>query len=212
MKKNEDFEMIPLVQIPESANYALPDDNLLSFYNDLEERLFWVTDEINSYSLNLVHYILKWNREDKEIEPSARKPIRLLIFSPGGNLDCFTAIGNVIRLSKTPVIGINISCAYSAAAMILLMCHKRYALSNDSTVLFHQGGCSGVQGTYDQVANFMKDYEKQVARLSQIILDRTSFTKEEVNEKMKSDWYVSAQEGVERGIYDGIISSIDELI
>ena len=37
-------------------------------------------------------------------------------------------------------------------------------------------------------------------------------TKEEVNEKMKSDWYVSAQEGVERGIYDGIISSIDELI
>ena len=96
MKKNEDFEMIPLVQIPESANYALPDDNLLSFYNDLNERLFWVTDEINSYSLNLVHYILKWNREDKEIEPSARKPIRLLIFSPGGNLDCFTAIGNVI--------------------------------------------------------------------------------------------------------------------
>ena len=58
----------------------------------------------------------------------------------------------------------------------------------------------------------MKDYEKQVARLSQIILDRTSFTKEEVDEKMKSDWYVSAQEGVERGIYNGIISSIDELI
>ena len=58
----------------------------------------------------------------------------------------------------------------------------------------------------------MKDYEQQVASLSQIILDRTSFTKEEVNEKMKSDWYVSAQEGVERGIYDGIISSIDELI
>lgn len=29
---------------------------------------------------------------------------------------------------------------------------------------------------------------------------------------MKSDWYVSAREGVERGVYDGIISSIDELI
>lgn len=31
MKRNEDLDMIPLVQIPESANYALPDDNLLSF-------------------------------------------------------------------------------------------------------------------------------------------------------------------------------------
>lgn len=162
--------------------------------------------------MNIIHYILKWNREDKGIELSARKPIRLLIFSPGGELDVFTAIGNIIRLSKTPVIGINISCAYSAAAMILLMCHKRYALSSDVSVLFHQGSCSGIQGTYDQIANFMKEYDEQVSRLSQVILDRTSFTKEEVDEKMKSDWYVSAREGVERGVYDGIISSIDELI
>lgn len=212
MKKIEDFDMIPLVQIPQSANYALPDDSLLSFYNDLEERLFWVTDEINSYSLNLIHYILKWNREDQGIEPSKRKPIRLLISSPGGSLDIFTAIGNIIQLSKTPVIGINISCSYSAAAMILLMCHERYALSEDVSVLFHQGSCSGVQGTYDQVASFMKNYEKEVARLSQIILDRTSFSKEEVDEKMKGDWYVTAREGVERGVYDGIVSSIDELI
>lgn len=130
--------------------------------------------------------ILKWNREDKEIEVSARKPIRLLIFSPGGELDVFTAIGNIIRLSKTPVIGINISCA--------------------------QGSCSGIQGTYDQIANFMKEYDEQVSSLSRVILDRTSFTKEEVDEKMKSDWYVSTREDVERGVYDGIISSIDELI
>ena len=79
MKKNEDFEMIPLVQIPENANYALPDDNLLSFYNDLNERLFWVTDEINSYSLNLVHYILKWNREDKGIAIANNINANLLI-------------------------------------------------------------------------------------------------------------------------------------
>ena len=57
-----------------------------------------------------------------------------------------------------------------------------------------------------------KNYEKEVARLSQIILDRTSFSKEEVDEKMKGDWYVTAREGVERGVYDGIVSSIDELI
>lgn len=86
MKKNEDIGLLPLVQIPESANYLLPDDNLLSFYNDLEERLLWVTDGIDSCSLNIIHYILKWNREDKGIELSARKPIRLLILAPVENL------------------------------------------------------------------------------------------------------------------------------
>ena len=120
MKKNEDFEMIPLVQIPENANYALPDDNLLSFYNDLNERLFWVTDEINSYSLNLVHYILKWNREDKEIEPSARKPIRLLIFSPGGDLDVEETLVSLIKLSKTPIYGFAMGMVASAASVLFL--------------------------------------------------------------------------------------------
>ena len=92
------------------------------------------------------------------------------------------------------------------------MCHKRYALSSDVSLLFHQGSCSGIQGTDDQTAKLRKEYDEQVSRLSQVIRDRTSLTKEEGDEKMKSDWYVSAREGVERGVYDGIISSIDELI
>ena len=50
--------------IPQGANYQLPDDSLLNFYEGIEKRIFWVSDEINVYSLNLIHYILKWNAED----------------------------------------------------------------------------------------------------------------------------------------------------
>ena len=44
-------------------NLQLPDDSLLNFYEGLEERVFWINDEINIYfPLNLIHYIMKWNK------------------------------------------------------------------------------------------------------------------------------------------------------
>ena len=68
-------------------NLQLPDDSLLNFYEGLEERVFWINDEINIYSLNLIHYIIKWNREDKDLPIEQRKPIKLFFFSPGGVID-----------------------------------------------------------------------------------------------------------------------------
>ena len=39
-----------------------------------------------SMSSQIVDSIMQYNREDKDIEPSQRKPIRLYINSPGGDL------------------------------------------------------------------------------------------------------------------------------
>lgn len=209
--KNEDQIMLPLVSIPESANYQLPDESLLSFYNDLEERIFWIDGEIDSCMLNLVHYILKWNREDKDVPIVDRKPIKLLIHSPGGDLDILGVLYDMIRLSQTPVVGINLGQSYSAAAMILLACHRRYGLKN-STVLFHKGSCNNLAGSYEEVNSFMREYQRQVDKLTEIICARTQFEKEEVTEKMKGDWYLDAQKCVEKNVYDGIITSIYDLI
>ena len=208
---NEEQMVLPLIQIPESANYSLPNEELLAFYNDLDERTFWIKDEIDSYTLNLAHYILKWNRQDKNLPITERKPIKLLIHSPGGSLDVLGVLYDVIRLSATPVIGVNMGKSYSAAAMILLACHKRYGLKN-STVLFHNGSCSGVEGTFEEIKTFMQEYDKQVKQLSKIIIERTLFDEKEVEEKMKGDWYLSADKCVDKKVYDGIITSIYDLI
>lgn len=210
MKKNEQI-LLPTLAIPDSANYSLPDDSLLSFYTDLEERIFWVSDEINNYSLNLAHYILKWNREDRGIPVEKRKPIKLLIHSLGGELDIFRVLSDLIELSETPVYGINLGNAYSAAGLILLSCHKRFGLKS-SNVLFHKGSCDGISGSFSEVAAFMDEYEKQVAELSEVILKKTKFTKEEVEKNMNGDWYVSAEDCVKHGVYDKIITSIFEII
>lgn len=211
-KNDIEEQLLPLAAlIPSAANYALPDDSLLMFYNDLEERSFWLNDEVNSYSLNLAHYIVQWNREDKDVPVELRKPIKLLIHSPGGNLDILKVLSNIISLSKTPIIGYNLGNAYSAAAMILLSCHKRYGFK-DSNVLFHKGSCQGVSGSYEEIQTFMEEYKKQVDTLSKIIVERTQFSEEEVKQKMQGDWYVSSKECIEKNVYNGIITSIDEIL
>ena len=114
----------------EVENLHLPDDSLLNFYEGLEERVFWINDEINIYSLNLIHYIMKWNKEDKDLPIEQRKPIKLFFFSPGGDIDTNYAIIDTIKLSKTPVVGVNIGQCASAAAFIYL-----YFLSSEVYVI-----------------------------------------------------------------------------
>ena len=55
-----------LLQIPESiANLQLPDPDLRDHYLDEQDRIFWVTGEINDGLLDLVRMIIRCNREDK---------------------------------------------------------------------------------------------------------------------------------------------------
>ena len=199
----------PIVVIPESANLQLPDDSLLNFYEDIDNRIFWINDEINIYSLNLIHYILKWNREDAAIPLAERKPIKLLFFSPGGDLDVNYAIIDTIKLSKTPVIGINIGMCASAAAYIFLACHKRLMMPH-AYFLFHQG--SGTfSGTFDQIMAQVEDYQDQVEELGKIISETTSFTEDEIQEKIVGEWYVRQEEALQKGVVNGIISDLSEV-
>ncbi|MBQ2176541.1 MAG: ATP-dependent Clp protease proteolytic subunit, partial [Alphaproteobacteria bacterium] len=73
----------------------------------------------------IIHYILRWNREDRNIDDIDRKPIYLMFNSPGGNIDAQAAICSAIELSKTPVIGVAIGMVASAASLIFLSCHCR---------------------------------------------------------------------------------------
>ena len=199
------------VQIPkEIANQSLPDPELRNFYLDLENRTFWLDNEVTPYLLELVRYIARWNREDKRISIKNRKPIRIFIFSPGGDLETFRSIADVIQLSKTPVIGINMGIAYSAAAMIFLSCHTRLMLPSAS-VLFHKGS-GNLSGGFNEVYAAMVEYQKQVEELSSIIEKNTTYTREEIEENMSSDWYIRADEALAHGVCHKIISEIEEIM
>lgn len=191
-------------------NLQLPDDSLLNFYEGLEHRVFWVNDEINVYSLNLIHYIMKWNQEDLGIPVEKRKPIKLLFFSPGGDIDANYAIIDTIKLSKTPIVGINIGQCASAAAFIFLSCHQRYMLSH-SYFLFHQGS-GQLSGTFAEIYAQMEDYQAQVEELASFMAKHTLYTEEEIAEKIVNEWYIRKDEAIEKGICQKVIDNIDELV
>ena len=153
-----------------NANLQLADPALANFYVDLQNRIYWLTEEISEYTLDLVQYITRWNLEDKGKPVEERKPIRIIVDCGGGALSTSETISNIIKLSKTPIHGIALGFVASGASVIYLSCHKKYALPNTVFVL-HKGSCSGVSGTYDEIVSFARDYEKQIETALKILTE-----------------------------------------
>ena len=196
--------------IPKAVdNMQLPDPELRNYYVDLENRIFWLDEEVTPFLLELVKYIVRWNAEDGAKPVEKRKPIRIFFFSPGGDLDINYALIDTIKMSKTPVIGINIGQCASAAAYIFLSCHKRYMLPHAYFIL-HQGSGT-LSGTFEQICAQMEDYQKQVEELASFVLAHTSYTEEAVAEKIVGEWYIRKDEALENGVVHEVITDISSL-
>ena len=65
------MDYIVLPQMHPSANLSLADPCLVNFYEDINNRIYWLTEEIGEETLDLVQYITRWNREDKEPPPQS---------------------------------------------------------------------------------------------------------------------------------------------
>jgi ATP-dependent Clp protease protease subunit len=204
---SEHYE-IALPILPDNATLQLADPSLVNFYTDLDQRIYWLSDEINNYTFDLVQYIIRWNREDKGIPVEQRKPIRIIIDCPGGHLSVSETVSNIIKMSKTPVYGIALGYVASGASVIYLSCHKKFALENSVFVL-HKGGCSGVSGTYDEIVAFVSDYEKQMETLINFYITNTKYTEEEIMDSIQTDWYIRTEEALQKGIVDELITEID---
>lgn len=200
-----------MVHIPQPLeNLQLPSPELVTYYKDLAERGIWLDTEVGDQTLEIIKQIVEWNREDKDIEPKDRKPIKIFFFSPGGDLDVNYALIDVIRMSKTPIYGINMGRCCSAAAYIYLSCHTRYMLPH-SFFLFHQGS-SQLSGSYNEVIAVMNDYQNQVEELSNFMKDRTLYSEEEITENIVTEWYVRKEEALEKGVCHELVTDISVLL
>lgn len=200
-----------IIQIPsEIENVQLPTPELLTFYKDKEYRCLWIDDEINNLSLEICRLIIQWNREDEILSINNRTPIKLFFFSPGGDLDVNYTIIDTIKMSKTPVYGINMGSCCSAAAYIYLACHKRFMLPH-SYFLFHQGS-SQMSGTYGEIVAAMEAYQSQVNELSSFMKERTNYTLDEITDNIVGEWYVRKDEAIEKGVCHQIVDDMATLL
>ena len=66
---------------------VLTDDVLADLYESITHRIYWLDKEITSDTMDLMRYIIKWNREDKDIPVEKRVPIKLIVNCLGGSLE-----------------------------------------------------------------------------------------------------------------------------
>lgn len=201
------------LMIPENLeNMQLPSPELLTYYKNLEHRVIWLDSMVDDMWLEYEKQIIEWNREDKNVPIESRKPIKLMFFSYGGQIDINYSFIDLIQQSKTPIWGINMGQACSAACFIFIACHKRFTMPR-SSFLIHQGGVDGgFSGTYEQVVASIMEYQRQVEELGAYLIEYTKIDQEMLNERFASEWYLTASEAIELGVADKIIDDIDEIL
>lgn len=197
-----------LLAIPESLeNLKLPDPTLLSYYQDEAQRVLWVDSEICGNLTELTKLIIKYNKEDKDKPVDDRQPIKIFITSPGGNLDETLAFVGLIGISKTPVWTIDAGWAYSAAGLILMSGHKRFALPNTECLIHSGSGHLG--GSYEQTTEQMKNYKALVDKMRDFILSKTKIDQKLFKKQSTKDWYITTEEMLKYGIVDNIVDDLD---
>lgn len=209
---NEELQIMDIIIPEEIENLKLPNPDLVNHYKDWDNRIIYLDYYIDENLLREVgRQIIEYNRADKGKSIEERKPIVILINSSGGSLDSTYATIAIIEASKTPVITVNMNCAYSAAGLILMAGHKRYCMPR-SQVLIHSGSAQGISGNYEDIQESTKSYKKMVEEMREFIISKTNIDKTLMKKNQTRDWYLDTTSQIELGCVDEMLTSLDEII
>ena len=193
--------------------------NQMSTYEELyreylDDRTLVLNDEINENVIeDFVLYILKWNKEDLNLPVDARKPIKVYISSPGGNVFDGNILSDVIEASKTPIIGIAMDLVASAAFHVYISCHERISYKN-SAFLLHDGEIA-IENSRKKAKDTMEFLNEGSEREKQHVLNHTKITEEFYDSIYESEFWLYATKAKEFGIVDKIIGediTIDDVL
>ena len=181
-------------------------DQLVEYYQAYNDRNLVIADIGPDLAIAVDSIIRFWNKVDENIPVEERQPIKLYIHSPGGYLTSAFAIIDTVKLSKTPVHTIAIGDVYSGGFFIFLAGDQKYTYPHAS-FLYHEGA-TATGGDANKFRNFAKFYEIQLEQLKQIVLKNSSITEEEYEKHIKDDWWLTAEEAVQFGIADKILTEL----
>ena len=168
----------------------------------LNDRIVFLGEPVTRDSANLViAQLLHLESQDPE------KDISLYIDSPGGDVYAGLGILDTMNFIKPDVSTICVGMAASMAAVLLAAGAKgkRLALPN-SMVLIHQPS-SGVQGQQTDIQIVADETKWLRQHLNELLSEYTGQPLEKVNVDTERDNYMRAQEAVDYGLVDRVISS-----
>ena len=135
--------------------------------------------------------------------------ITIIWNSHGGDWDAGIAIYEYIRTLKSPVKMICYSRCRSMGSVIMQACKTR-VLSKYTRFMIHYGTDSSEEKHAKDLEKYVDEGKKLNRMMEDIYLKRIKekhprFTKKELSEKMKYDWYMSADEALKLGLIDKVI-------
>jgi ATP-dependent Clp protease protease subunit len=168
----------------------------------LKERIVFLGTPIDDNVGNLIMaQLLHLESEDPD------KDINLYINSPGGDITALFAIYDTMQYVKCDVSTTVMGQAASAAAVLLLAGAKgkRFALPH-SRVLLHQPH-GGAQGQAVDIEIQAREIIRYRQLLDQLIAQHTGQPLEKVGKDTDRDYILTAQEAVEYGVVDEVITT-----
>ena len=168
----------------------------------LKERLIFMVGPVNDQMANLVvAQLLFLESENPE------KEISLYINSPGGSVSAGMAIYDTMQFIKPDVSTLCTGMAASMGAFLLAAGAKgkRFSLPN-SRIMIHQPS-GGSQGMASDIEIQAKEILYLRTRLNGIMAERTGQTIEQIAKDTDRDRFMSADEAVEYGLIDKVLTS-----
>lgn len=135
------------------------------------------------------------------------RDIMLYINSPGGSFTALTAIYDTMQFVRPDIMTICLGQAASAAAVILTggTKGKRYALENSRILLHQPSSEGGGQGSDIEIQ------AKEIMRMRDLLVDmlakHSNHTAEQITKEIDRDKILTAQEAVEWGLIDQVLST-----
>ena len=168
----------------------------------LKERIIFLSEPVTDTTASLIIAQLLYLESE---DPG--KDINFYINSPGGSVSAGMAIYDTMNYIKCDVSTICVGLAASMGAFLLAggAKGKRYALPN-SEVMIHQpsGGAKGQATDIKIVADNILKIRKKI---NEILSENTGKPLEVIEVDTERDFYMSAEESLEYGIIDDIMTS-----
>ena len=167
----------------------------------LKDRIIFLGEEVTDASASVVMAQLLFLEAE---DPG--KDINLYINSPGGSVTAGMAIYDTMNFIKCDVSTICIGMAASMGAFLLAggTQGKRMALPN-AEIMIHQPS-GGARGQATEIKIVAENILKTKKKLNQMLAENTGKPYEVIEADTERDYYMSAQEALDYGIIDTIVT------
>jgi len=188
----------------EGAKKSSEDPRMMERF--LRSRTILVSEPISSTLARSVYQqLIMLERDD------AKKPITVIVNSPGGEADAGFGMYDMIRFVSCPVRTLVAGLCASAGVMVFLAGDRgqRFSLPNSRFLLHQPSSQSWGQASDLEIA------AREILRLrdqyNRIVAEETGRTVEKVTEDADRDFWMSAKEAAEYGLVTRVVNSRAEL-